>query len=230
MARKPLFEALLQQVSDNLTSVVIIVIGAVAFFYVARRKPNTASRPPPRAVPPGTVPSATARGAQRRPGPTTLAAAPTGGAAAVEMSVLQRIKKQLFVGSRICLVWEVFCKGSQWGDSGKAKDVLKWYALTSDLYIMCRINKEGEEKAILDVLRDIEGIQREKVLFCTTQKGYEAFTRQVNPALLITNDKAQAAFLSGVLPYIVLVGEDTLVKPNVACVPSTASLACDDSV
>lgn len=229
MARKPLFETLIQQMSRNFTSIVIIAIGAMAFFYLTRRKADGAGRPPAaRPLPPANP----AGPAARRPasGAPPAVAAPQAAAAGTGQTVLQRIKKKQFVGSKVCVVWEIFYKNGEWADGGKAKDILAWYAFSSDVYVMCKIGSRAEEKGILAVLMGIEGIQRQKVLFCTTQKAHEAFARQIIPALLITNDRADASFLSGVLPFTALVGSgDSAGKPNVACVPSAASLSCDES-
>ncbi|EPY27958.1 hypothetical protein STCU_05379 [Strigomonas culicis] len=137
-------------------------------------------------------------------------------------SVLTRIKNQTFVGSKICIEWEALFESEGWKEKGK--EVLELYANTSDVYLMCHISQDEQKTKILNLVRGIQGLRRYKVLFSTTEKGYEAFTRQINPALLITRDLRLAELLSRVLPYIALVRSAPLSKDNVACFNSVAEL------
>lgn len=199
---------LLDEVSERLpvstTALVAIVVGAVTLYIFCRRK-GTSTRPP---------------APVRRP-----INAPKG--EGEHSDVMHRIKSKSFVGKKICFAWEVLYDGTAWKADGKALSILQFYAFSSEVYLMCRIERAEDKKRILDIVSAIDGIERHRVLFCTTEKGYEAFTRQIDPSLLVTNDAAQVSFLKRVINTLVLVGGDGVVANNVVCVPSVAALAVE---
>ncbi|KAG5464144.1 hypothetical protein LSCM1_00324 [Leishmania martiniquensis] len=198
----------LEEVSERLpvstTTLVALVVGAVSLYFFYRRK-GPAQRPSTSA---------------RRP----LSAPRDAGEASDAMT---RIKNKAFIGRKICVVWEVLHDGKNWKAEGKALDVLRFYAFSSEVYLMCRICGDDDKKKILDLVKGVDGIERHRILFCTTEKGYEAFTRQIGPNLLVTNNAAQVAFLKRVIDTLVLVGGDGVVGNNVACVPSVEAIAVD---
>lgn len=208
--RKPVFETLLQQASGSLTALVALALGAMTLYFFYKK----------RATPRDSLPRPTQR-------PGSLGSVESKKKDDV-CDVMTRIKKKMFIGQKICIAFETLCGENGWKADGVAKEVLCWYAFSSDVYVMCRIRNVEEKKRILSMLKDIEGLQRHKVLFCTTQKGYEAFTRQISPALLITHDTTQVEFLCRILPYIVLVGSHGVVRGNVACIDSVELLHCAD--
>ncbi|CCW66872.1 unnamed protein product [Phytomonas sp. Hart1] len=212
MHRKPLSDVLLQQTSGSYTTLLALVIGAITILYVYKRK---LGRPhPPRSIR-GSDSASTRQQLPKKD---------------VDLDVLTKLRRKHFVGSKICCVWDVFFSDGQWLCDGKAKDILSWFASRLDVYLMCRISDQNEKKLILNQLKGIDGLQRHKILFCTTSKGYEAFTRQISPTILVTHDSFQAMFLSGILPYIILVGEYVSSKSNVYSISSIAQIEYDKDV
>ncbi|KAG5464880.1 hypothetical protein LSCM4_00326 [Leishmania orientalis] len=198
----------LEEVSERLpvstTTLVAIVVGAVSLYIFYRRKgpvrrPSTSARRP-------------------------LSSPRNAGEASDAMT---RIKNKAFIGKKICIAWEVLHDDKGWKAQGKALDILRFYAFSSEVYLMCRICGADDKKKIIDLVKAVDGIERHRILFCTTEKGYEAFTRQIDPSLLVTNDAAQVVFLKRVIHTLVLVGGDGVVASNVACVPSVEAIAVD---
>ncbi|KAG5490189.1 hypothetical protein JKF63_00308 [Porcisia hertigi] len=198
----------LEEVSERLpvstTTLVAIVVGAVSLYIFYRRK-GPVQRPP---------------GDPRR----SLSAPRDGGETC---NALARIKQKAFIGKKVCIAWEVLHDGKSWKAQGKALDILRLYAFSSEVYLMCRIQGADDKKRILSLIKAVDGIERHRVLFCTTEKGYEAFTRQIDPSLLVTNDAAQVTFLKRIIETLVLVGGDCVVASNVACVPSVEAISID---
>jgi len=212
MGRKPIVEVLLQHVSGSITTWIALAIGAVTIYCIYKRKYGTTSQPPGMLTPPPRWTDATP---PSHPSNTND-----------DSGVLARIYRQQFVGHKICIAWEALLEKGQLTE--EAKGILRMFAFSSDVYLMCQISGDAEKMAILALVRDVEELLRHKILFCTTVKGYEAFARQLCPSLLITIYPSQASFLSGVLPYIVLVNSVNVIKGNVACVPTVAKLMCED--
>ncbi|KPI88557.1 hypothetical protein ABL78_2369 [Leptomonas seymouri] len=204
VVRRSLLDEVAERLPVSTTALVAIVVGAVTFYIFCRRK-GIASRP-----------STTLR----RP---LNASKAEGGSS----DLMTRIKQGSFMGKKVCIAWEVLHDGKAWKADGKALSVLQFYAFSSELYLMCHIEKAEDKKRILDLVKDIDGIERHRVLFCTTHKGYEAFTRQIDPSLLITHDAAQVSFLKRVIHSLVLVEGVSAVGGNVLCVPSVAALEVD---
>lgn len=204
VVRRTLLDEVTERLPVSTTALVAIVVGAVTLYIFCRRKGSSA-RPP---------------ASTRRP----LNAPKSEGEST---DVLQRIKSKSFVGKKICFAWEVLYDGQGWKADGKALSILQFYAFSSEVYLMCRIERAEDKKHVLDAVKSIDGIERHRVLFCTTEKGYEAFTRQIDPSLLVTSDAAQVSFLKRVINTLVLVGGDGVVGSNVLCVPSVAALAVD---
>ncbi|CCW60160.1 unnamed protein product [Phytomonas sp. EM1] len=209
MHRRPLSDVLLQQTSNSFTTLLAFVIGAVTILYVYKKKIGKQRPPHPiRGLDTGS--------SQQQPSMKD-----------VDVDVLTKLRKKQFKGSKMCCAWDVFFSNGEWLCDGKAKDILSWYASTLDVYLMCRISSQNDKIQILKELKGIDGLQRHKILFCTTPKGYEAFTRQISPTILVTHDSSQAMFLSGILPYIILVGEGKTSKSNVSFISSISQIECD---
>lgn len=204
VVRRSFFDEVTERLPVSTTALVAIVVGAVTLYIFCRRK-TTPSRPPP---------------VVRRP----LSAPKREGE---QSDVLTRIKQKSFVGKKICIAWEVLHDGETWKADGKALSVLQFYAFSSEVFLMCRISNPEDKRRILDLVKNVDGIERHRVLFCTTQKGYEAFTRQIDPSLLVTNDAAQVSFLKRIIHTLVLVEGTGAEGSNVLCVPSVAALAVD---
>lgn len=141
--------------------------------------------------------------------------------------VLTSFRKKSFEGSKICITWEVVGSGVSWKDHGEEM-IKKLAVMTPELFILIRVRNTEEKKQLLQLLHGLSnlGVQRNQVLFCTSEKGYEAFTRQVSPRLLITHDTAAAKFLERILEYILVVGcpEDQFTGHTLRSVPSLSHL------
>ncbi|CAJ1036477.1 hypothetical protein, conserved [Leishmania lindenbergi] len=202
--RRSFLEEISERLPVSTTTLVAIVVSAVSLYIFYRRK-DPAQRPPTSA---------------RRP-----LGAPRDAVEACD--AVTRIKQKAFIGKKICIAWEVLHDDKGWKAHGKALDILRFYAFSSEVYLMCRIRDAADKKQILNLVKAVDGIERHRILFCTTEKGYEAFTRQIDPSLLVTNNAAQVMFLKRVIQTLVLVGGDGVVASNVACVPSVEAIAVD---
>lgn len=87
----------------------------------------------------------------------------------------------------------------------EAKSILK-LCQTADVFVMMKSRREDvtDAKRSLASLRHL--IPANKFLFCETEKGLEAFTRQLLPTLLITRRSELSTFLAKFLPFVLLVG------------------------
>jgi hypothetical protein len=204
LIRRTFFDEISERLHVSTTALVAIVVGAVTLYIFYRRK-----------------------GPQSRPSTDVRRPLSAPKKEGEQCDVLARIKQRSFVGKKICIAWEVLHDGKAWKADGKALSVLKFYAFSSEVYLMCRIANAEDKKRILDLVKGIDGIVRHRVLFCTTQKGYEAFTRQIDPSLLITYDAAQVTFLKRIIHTLVLIEGSGVEGSNVLCVPSIAALAVD---
>ncbi|KAK7196169.1 hypothetical protein NESM_000551900 [Novymonas esmeraldas] len=202
--RRSFFEEVIERIPVSTTTLVALVVGAVSL-YIFYRREGHAHRPP--------APTRRPLSASRDASEAT--------------DVMARIKQKAFVGKKICIAWEVLHDAEGWAAQGKALEILRFYAFSSELYLMCLIRDAEHKKRILSLVKGVDGIERHRILFCTTDKGYEAFTRQIDPHLLVTNDAAQVAFLKRIINTLVLVGSDGVVASNVACVPSIEALAVE---
>lgn len=203
--RRSFFDEVSERLPVSTTALVAIVVGAVTLYIFCRRK-GTPSRPP---------------NTMRRP-----LSAPKN--ESEQSDVMKQIKDKSFVGKKICIAWEVLHDGKAWKAGGEALRMLKFYAFSSEVYLMCRIANAEDKNRIWSLVKGIDGIERHRVLFCTTQKGYEAFTRQIDPSLLITTDAEQVAFLKRVIHSLILVEGSGVVGNNVVCVPSVSALVVDN--
>ncbi|KAH9588603.1 hypothetical protein LSM04_000711 [Trypanosoma melophagium] len=195
MTRDPFLGALLREISTpNLWVIVTFAIGAVSFYiFLKKRKRHQG---PPR----------------RREGSQSTKI--------ISSSVWSRIHNDL-KGNGVCISWEVLTENGEWRDDGKR--ALETLATHMDVYLMCQIKNVEEKKKILLMVADINRLVRHQILFCETGKGYEAFSRQIKPVLVILHDEPLASFLSDVLPDVVLVGGKSS-KTTVTSVASVGEL------
>ncbi|EAN78154.1 uncharacterized protein TEOVI_000419100 [Trypanosoma equiperdum] len=177
MHRKPLFETIWNEMLDsNALMAITVFVGAVSFYMFLTRNDHQDRR---RESPP---PTPKKHGA----------------------SFLRRIHLGEFSGRTICISWETLVEKHEWRDC--AKETLLALSSNMIVYLMCHISNANEKGKVLSMVKDIPQLARHNILFCETEKGYEAFSRQIKPAILVTHDSAQAEFLSLVLPNVVLVG------------------------
>lgn len=211
MHRKPLLESLSESIERNFSLVLAVVVGVISLVYFAHRR--RVGPPPPPQPATRTAAAVDGTGSERQ------------GLAASQGDIVKSFVEQKFRGSKICVTWEVLEDKGQFGERGQ--EVAQWLSANSEVFFMCRVPDEAEKRRLLQQFRPLaeRGLERKRVLFCTTAKGYEAFTRQVNPVLLITHDASQARFLSRVLPYIIYVGTSSVDCPNVQTIGSIAELA-----
>lgn len=138
--------------------------------------------------------------------------------------IVSAITRNVFAASKICVTWEVLGSGNTWNEGGEI--AMKFLVSFSETFFLCCVSDESELKKRVRFLQKFKnyGLDRDRVLFCTTSSGYRAFIRQINPAILISHDARESEFLSRVLPYIVFVGEETLTAPNIQTIPSIKTL------
>eukprot|EP00758_Cryptobia_borreli_P003463 Tbor_TRINITY_DN3764_c0_g1::TRINITY_DN3764_c0_g1_i1::g.2505::m.2505 len=83
-------------------------------------------------------------------------------------------------------------------------------------------------KEVLSFLKPFSslGLKREQVLFCSSAKALESFSRQIEPTLLLTAETDHMKLLANHLPYIVCVGGNEMkeVSANVIMVPEVNNL------
>jgi hypothetical protein len=204
MARKTVFATIFQ---DSSIVWVAVVIGAVSLWvYFSKSKRNR-------------------RPHQGQGEANVDGAALASNEANSKDDVITRLRSVMVVGWKVCVCIEAL-EGNP-GEaslSNKAKSILQELCSRHDVFVLVQECGCREEAAVLQELKSVVGLRREKVLFCTTDKGYEAFTRQLSPAVLITTRVPLAAFLSRFLPYIILVGSNAApTNPNVTSVPSLES-------
>ncbi|EPY39173.1 hypothetical protein AGDE_04756 [Angomonas deanei] len=210
-----------------MTTLVALAIGAVAFYLLFRANNRREPRPPPG----GSIDASNNNNNNNSINTTTRQIGRGANPSARTLpkkteskDVLQFVKTQQLVGCKMCVAIDVLYKNGNWVEKGE--EVLRFLTSTSDVFLMYRVDSEAEQKRVLEVVHKcVPSLKRHKILFCSTEKGYEAFTRQITPSLLITYNPQQASFLSGVLPYIVLVSEgEQVAKLNVASVKSVGEI------
>lgn len=211
MHRKPLMESILDVFSRNASLVLAVVAGVVTVLYFIKKRGSGSTQRP------GTRSSL---GDNRTSACTSAASNPT-----LSSSIVDSFLQNKFSSLKICITWDVLGSSDGTWREG-AEQVVERLVTSTEVFIMCKVVDEDQKRKMLELFRKFSamGLERKRVLFCTTTKGYEAFTRQVNPSLLITHDPAQAKFLARVLPFILLVGNEPIPFPNVQTVPTIAAL------
>nr|CCC93871.1 unnamed protein product [Trypanosoma congolense IL3000] len=196
MRRSPLFEAILNRVPDvGILAVITALVGAVSLYVFVAKN--------------------------RRPGSSRS----RGNTASKDdrLDFLSKVRRGCFDGCVVCMSWEVLTEGGQW--RAAAREALITLSTSMTVYLMCRVASEEEKRSILAMLKGIPRLVRHNILFCETAKGYEAFSRQIKPAILVTHDSAQASFLGSVLPNVVLVGS-ALPGSTVTNIGCVSELTC----
>ncbi|KAG8347275.1 hypothetical protein TRVL_01905 [Trypanosoma vivax] len=151
------------------------------------------------------------RSGRRREGTTTDS----------KLSFLNRMRDGQFKGRKMCISWEVLVSGGEWRNG--AREALVACASDMVVHLMCHIKNDDEKGNILSMIKDIKGLERHRILFCSTAKGYDAFCRQIKPFIAVTHDEGQASFLGDILASVVLVGS-TVSSPSVTCVSAFSEL------
>lgn len=201
MTRKPLGDSIFEMIRHHYMLCAIIGFSIYVLFVRRRTPRNNVSR---------RVPSAPVSAAPILPS---------------RDSIVTSLRQQKFVGSKVCITWDALESRTMTDDS--SLNIIERLVRSSDLFILCKVLDGNQQKRILDTLRPLAsvGLNRKNVLFCSSHKGYEAFTRQIMPSLLVTHDPSQATFLARVLPFIILVRENRNVDfPNVQCIDSVDAL------
>lgn len=138
--------------------------------------------------------------------------------------IVSAIARNVFASVKICITWEVLGCGDTWKEGGER--AMEFLVSFPEIFIMVRVSDEVEQKKMVRFLRRFgeKGLERDRVLFCTTGAGYRAFVRQLNPVVLISHEPDEAEFLSRILPHIVLVNEKNFAIPNIQSIPSILAL------
>ena len=98
--------------------------------------------------------------------------------------------------------------------------------LKCEVFVYCQIAETDKER-VLSALRPFGqlGLVRDRVLFCTTVKAHEAFTRQLIPTLLVSTHLETVSAVARHIPYVLMVSETKQFEAsNVTCVPSISTL------
>eukprot|EP00995_Heteronema_vittatum_P007750 NODE_2904_length_727_cov_206.603245_g2047_i0.p1 GENE.NODE_2904_length_727_cov_206.603245_g2047_i0~~NODE_2904_length_727_cov_206.603245_g2047_i0.p1 ORF type:complete len:212 (-),score=86.15 NODE_2904_length_727_cov_206.603245_g2047_i0:90-704(-) len=109
-------------------------------------------------------------------------------------------------------------------------DTLLHLAAACDLYFLTQVEQDAEEEAVREACRACglfdAGLLPCKVLFCSTQKGKEAISRQLMPAIFMDSEFATIQYLAAHLPHIAMI-DRTLATPTLAAIPSSGPAATD---
>lgn len=138
--------------------------------------------------------------------------------------IVSAVARNVFATSKICVTWEVLGSGNAWNEGGES--TMKFLVSFSETFFLCCVSDETELRKRVHFLKKFkdQGLDRDRVLFCTSRSGYRALIRQINPVVLFSHDSQEVEFLSRVLPYIVLVGEGTFTASNIQTIPSIKTL------
>ncbi len=85
-------------------------------------------------------------------------------------------------------------------------------ATSTNLHILAN-STDGAD--VLIALRGISTLERHRIMFCSTEKGYEAFCRQLTPTVLVSGKSELCNLLVRFVPWVVHVGTPTGLGRNV---------------
>lgn len=138
--------------------------------------------------------------------------------------IVSAIARNVFTSSKVCITWEVLGFKDSWKEGGER--AMEFLVSFPEIFLLCRVEDEFEQKKMISFLRNFgrKGLDRDRVLFCTTGTGYKAFIRQLNPVVLISYEIEEAEFLSHILPYILVVGKKKFAAANIQTIPSIMTL------
>jgi hypothetical protein len=124
--------------------------------------------------------------------------------------VLQQLSQRAYKGWKVCITIGVITvtRDSELTVPQALHEKFCTLCQHAQVFVICKVSDEKSRAAIIEVLRRFgnHGLQRNNVLFTTTEKGCEAFCRQITPTLLITEQVELGSFLSKFLPFILMVG------------------------
>eukprot|EP00658_Telonema_sp_P-2_P007356 TRINITY_DN12741_c0_g1_i5.p1 TRINITY_DN12741_c0_g1~~TRINITY_DN12741_c0_g1_i5.p1 ORF type:complete len:207 (+),score=26.31 TRINITY_DN12741_c0_g1_i5:124-744(+) len=95
-----------------------------------------------------------------------------------------------------------------------------------EVFFYCQVH-EASQAAVLDQLRPYAslGLVRDRVLFCTTVKAHEAFTRQLVPTLLVSTRYETVSTVARHIPFVLFISTTTSFEaPNALVAHTLASL------
>ena len=98
--------------------------------------------------------------------------------------------------------------------------------LKCEVFVYCQIAETDKER-VLSALRPFGqlGLVRDRVLFCTTVKAHEAFTRQLIPTLLVSTHLETVSAVARHIPYVLMVSETKQFEAsNVTCTSTIDTL------
>lgn len=216
--RKSVWQSFLQ--CDSSTAWIAVVVASLSLFYYfsktrgGRRRGNGAG------------------GVGGGGGSATAASGTSASAAAArgDESLRQVLSSGRYSGWSVAIASECFVADDNTLLPG-AEAALRTLLEKTELYVFCRVESADAARlkrvALLSLLRSLGGaFVDSRLLMCTTEKGYEAFARQLRPSLTILNDAKLATFLAQFLPYLVVVsaGGGKLAKSNVEVVSALKDL------
>ncbi|CUG91649.1 GPI-anchored surface protein, putative [Bodo saltans] len=72
----------------------------------------------------------------------------------------------------------------------------------------------ADSSSVLAALQGIPSLERHSIMFCSTEKGYEAFCRQLTPTVLVSGKTELCNLLLRFVPWVVHVGAPTGIGRN----------------
>ena len=95
-----------------------------------------------------------------------------------------------------------------------------------EVFLYCQV-PEASQATILDQLRPYAplGLVRDRVLFCTTVKAHEAFTRQLEPTLLVSTRYETVSTVARHIPFVLYISASrSFDAPNALVAHTLATL------
>ena len=129
-----------------------------------------------------------------------------------DATLISQLQEKKHIGWKVGVASEVFL--------GKATEeaIVNKLASICDVFVFVRVDKDKAKAAatIQKVKSAVPAVKPIQILPCVSDKGHEAFARQLTPAILLTADSTLGNFLAQFLPYIVLVGDSAPPMPAAA--------------
>eukprot|EP00331_Platyophrya_macrostoma_P014285 CAMPEP_0176408364 /NCGR_PEP_ID=MMETSP0127-20121128/1914_1 /TAXON_ID=938130 /ORGANISM="Platyophrya macrostoma, Strain WH" /LENGTH=228 /DNA_ID=CAMNT_0017787649 /DNA_START=16 /DNA_END=702 /DNA_ORIENTATION=- len=181
----------LASLSESSLAWIAVVIGAVSiYYYFKKRRPQGGQPNAPRDGQGGQV----VGGAARHPVGGRAASAP-----------VENVRDAILAGRgkpwTLYITWDVVSSAS---DGQRA--LAEFLRCGANVILVARVRSEAEQCEILATLRPMSDLlPRHKILFCHSEKAFEAFARQLTPTVLMSGKRELCTLLARFVPYVVYV-------------------------
>lgn len=156
---------------------IAVLIGAVSLFWYFRK------RPPPRRE--------NATGASG-----TAVVAPSSGSRSLRETIADGRNSNW----KIAVTWDVLRSLPD----DERRSALTRLNKCTNMHILASVS---DNAAVLAALKGIAALDRHRIMFCSTEKGYEAFCRQLTPTVLVSSKPELCQLLLRFVPWVVHVGD-----------------------